>query len=114
DRYARNKAMSEAEVLALRQRVSDGMLSKLDAYLKGVETSVLPKSVLGDAIGYLRRQWAGLRTFLGDGRLSLDNNFSERQIRQVVIGRKNYMFCGSEEGARRAAILYSLVCTCKI
>ena len=46
--------------------------------------------------------------------MSLDNNFSERQIRQVVIGRKNYMFCGSEEGARRAAILYSLVCTCKV
>ena len=114
DRYARHKKMSEAEVLGLRERVSGGMLSKLDAYLKGIETSVLPKSALGEAIGYLRRHWAGFRTFLGDGRLSLDNNFSERQIRQVVIGRKNYMFCGSEEGARRAAILYSLVCTCKI
>lgn len=114
DRYAHFHKMSEAEILALRRRVSEGMLSKLDSYLKGIETSVLPKSSLGEAIGYLRRHWAGFRTFLGDGRLSLSNNFSERQIRQVVIGRKNYMFCGSEEGARRAAILYSLVCTCKV
>lgn len=114
DRYARHKNMSEAEVLALRKRVSEGMLSKLDADLKEIEISVLPKSALGEAIGYLRRHWDGFRAFIGDGRLSLDNNFSERQIRQVVIGRKNYLFCGSEEGARRAAILYSLVCTCKI
>lgn len=114
DRYARNKNMCDKEVFALRERVSDGILSKLEAYLKRIETYVLPKSALGDAIGYLRRHWAGFRTFLGDGRLSLDNNFSERQIRQVVIGRKNYMFCGSEDGARRAANLYSLVCTCKI
>ena len=114
DRFARFKAMGEADVLALRKRVSDGMLSKLEAYLKGIETFVLPKSGMGEAIGYLRRHWTGFRTFLSDGRLSLDNNFSERQIRQVVIGRKNYMFCGSEEGARRAAILYSLVCTCRI
>lgn len=114
ERYARNKNMGEAEVRALRNRVSEVMLLKLDAYLKTIETFVLPKSALGEAIGYLRRHWTGFRAFLGDGRLSLDNNFSERQIRQVVIGRKNYLFCGSEDGARRAAILYSLVCTCKI
>lgn len=113
ERYAKSKRMGDAQVLELRERLSGRMLEKLDAYLKGIETSVLPKSALGEAIGYLRRHWAGFRTFLGDGRLSLDNNFSERQIRQVVIRRKNYLFCGSEEGARRAAFLYSLVCTCR-
>lgn len=114
ERYAKSKNLGEAKVLGVRERLSSRMLEKLDAYLKGIEISVLPKSALGEAMGYLRRHQAGLRAFLFDGRLALDNNFSERQIRQVVIGRKNYLFCGSEEGARRAAVLYSLVCTCKI
>jgi hypothetical protein len=114
DRYARHNKMNAENVLKLRERVSTGMLTRLDAYLKKIEATVLPKSALGEAIGYLRRHWAGFNAFLCDGQVSLDNNFSERQIRQVVIGRKNYLFCGSEEGARRAAILYSLACTCKI
>jgi hypothetical protein len=114
DRYARAKGMDAAGVKALRDRVSGRILTGLDGYLRSIETSVLPKSAMGQAIGYLRGHWVGFRAFLAQGDLSLDNNFSERQIRQVVIGRRNYFFCGSEEGARRAAVLYSLVCTCRI
>jgi hypothetical protein len=51
--------------------------------------------------------------YLEDGDLAIDNNASERALRRVVTGRKNWLFCGSDEGGRRAAILYSVVATCK-
>lgn len=114
DRYARTKGMDVEAFKALREDLSGRILRGLEGYLRSIETSVLPKSALGEAMGYLRGHWDGFRTFLGDGRLSLDNNFSERQIRPVVIGRRNYFFCGSEDGARRAAILYSLAATCRL
>ncbi len=114
DRYARAKGADAKVTLELRNRASAGILEALKRYLKKIGPYVLPESALGKAIGYVDKRWEGFSTFLTDGRLSLDNNFSERQIRQVVLGRRNYHFAGSEEGARRAAILYSLVCTCKI
>ena len=114
DRYARAKAADAKVTLELRQRVSAGILASLKGYLKKIGPFVLPQNALGEAIGYVDKRWDGFSTFLTDGRLSLDNNFSERQIRQVVLGRRNYHFAGSEDGARRGAILYSLVCTCKI
>ena len=56
----------------------------------------------------------GLRTFLDDSRLCLDNNLSERNLRAVVVGRKNWLFAGSDEGARRAAIFYSIIASCRL
>ncbi len=114
ERYAKKKAMSEEDVKTVRLNQSRRILESLKAYVKKMEIEVLPKSALGQAIGYLNSQWEGLKTFLWDGRLEMTNNLSERQIRQVVIGRKNYLFCGSEDGARRAAILYTLVGSCKL
>jgi transposase len=114
DRYARVKAADAQATPVLRGRVSTGILAALKGYLKKIGPFVLPQSALGEAIAYVDKRWEGFSTFLTDGRLSLDNNFSERQIRQVVLGRRNHHFAGSEEGARRAAILYSLVCSCKI
>jgi hypothetical protein len=114
DRYARAKGMDAEGIKALREDLSERILRGLEEYLRSIETKVLPKSALGEAMGYLRGHWDGFRTVLAHGSLSLDNNFSERQIRPVVIGRRNYFFCGSEDGARRAAILYSLAATCRL
>ena len=61
---------------------------------------------------YLLNHWAALSRFLDDGRLVLDNNGTERQLRAVALGRKNYLFAGSHDAARRAAVLYSLLRTC--
>jgi transposase len=58
------------------------------------------------------RQWAPLTRYLDDGRLEIDNNRVECQMRTGAVGRKNWMFAGSAERGRRAAIIYSLVCTC--
>lgn len=67
---------------------------------------------LGDAIGYTLRQWDALTRYLDDGRFAIYNNRVERQMRTVAVGRKNWMFAGSDAGAMRAATIYSLVCTC--
>jgi hypothetical protein len=75
---------------------------------------VLPQSPIAEAIGYARNQWGALTRFLDDARLKLDNNTAERQLRRVAIGRKNWLFAGSEGGAERACVLYSLLATCKL
>ena len=75
---------------------------------------MLPKSPIGKAITYSLNQWEALNRYVDDPMLEIDNNLSERILRMVVIGRKNYMFAGSEAGAWRAAIIYSLVASCKL
>ena len=80
--------------------------------LEALRPHVLPKSPMGDAIGYALRQWSPLKRFLDDGLVAIDNNRVERQMRTVAVGRKKWMFAGSVEGGHRAATIYSLVCTC--
>lgn len=95
-----------------RQLESKPLLDRMKPWLVALKPTVLPKSRMGDAIGYTLRQWDPLTRFLDDGRLDIDNNRVERQMRSVAVGRKNWMFAGSAEGGRRAATIYSLVCTC--
>jgi len=74
---------------------------------------VIPKSKTGIAIAYCLNQWKKLNNFLLDGRLEIDNNRSERSIKSVVIGRKNFLFSNTPKGAKASAIIYSLVETAK-
>jgi hypothetical protein len=78
-----------------------------------LQPTVLPKSPLGEALGYALRNRDALLRYLEDGRLEIDNNGAERAIKPLVLGRKNWLFCGSEAAAHRAAVLLSLVQTCK-
>lgn len=91
--------------LELSKPVLDAFLS----WLKIQEQKVLPKSGLGQAITYCLNQWDKLVVFLEDGRLEIDNNRSERSIKPVVIGRKNWLFSNTPQGARASAIIYSIV-----
>ena len=94
------------------------MPTSTDASFASMGLSAVPcqlrrtQSPMGDAINYTLRQWDTLVRYLDDGRLEIDNNRVERQMRSVAVGRKNWMFAGSAEGARRAATAYSLVGTC--
>jgi transposase len=99
---------------ALRQQQSVPLLATIETLRHQLAQAVLPKSPLGDAIRYLTNQWAALQRFVEDGRLAIDNNRAENQLRTVAVGRKNWLFAGSFEGARRAALLYSLVQSCKL
>ena len=91
----------------LRQTRAVPLLAQLDTQRRALAAQVLPKSPLGDALRYLDRQWDVLQRYVRDGRLLIDNNNAERQLRTVAVGRKTWLFAGSLEGAHRAAFLYS-------
>ena len=111
----RIQALSEAFAARkqLREAVSKIVLEKIDEWLKARIADTLPKSPLGQAIGYARNQWKALQRYVEDGALEADNNTAENALRPIALGRKNYLFVGSEHGGRRAAILYSLIRTCE-
>jgi len=98
----------------VRQAESVPLLTRIAAECDQLSRLVLPKSPLGDALRYLTNQWSALQRFVEDGRLAIDNNRAENQLRVVAVGRKNWLFAGSFEGARRTALLYSLVQSCKL
>jgi hypothetical protein len=98
----------------LRAEKSRPILERIKEKLDAWSISVLPKSPVGQAVSYARNQWQALMRFLENGILEVDNNISERVLRMVAIGRKNWMFAGSDEGGRRAAVIYSLVASCKL
>lgn len=98
----------------LRQERSQPELDKLKRWILQTQQTEPPKSSMSKANCYVLNQWEALTRFVEDGRLSLDNNLTEQQMRAVAMGRRNFLFCGSHEGARRAAVLYSLVRTCAL
>jgi hypothetical protein len=101
-------------LLAWRQRHARRRLTQLRAELDRLSLVVLPRSALGEALGYTLNNWQALTRYTEAPFLAIDNNHSERHIKQLVIGRKNWMFLGSEAGAENAALLYSLVVSCKL
>lgn len=74
--------------------------------------SVLPKSAMGQAIGYVLNQWDALSVYATDGDLAIDNNAAENALRRIAIGRKNWLFVGSNTGGHTAAVLFSLIASC--
>lgn len=114
ERFARNQRLSYQERLALRRENALPIMTEMRAWLDREKLQVLPKSLLGKAIGYMLTFWDRLLLYLEDGRFEIDNNLVENAIRPVALGRKNYLFAGSHDGAERAAILYSLISTAKL
>ena len=96
----------------LRMERSAPVLEKLKRWYVATRTSEPPSADLAKAAGYVLNHWEALTRFVNDGRISLDNNFCEQQLRDIALGRKNYLFAGSHDAARRAAALYSLTRTC--
>ena len=86
----------------------------MENWLKDNLQQVLPKSAIGEAIAYTLKLWPRLVRYTDQGRFQIDNNLIENSIRPVALGRKNYLFAGSHNAAQQAAIIYSLLATCKI
>ncbi len=96
--------------LALRQREAIPIWQRMQAWLDRDDVKrLLPKSGIGQAVSYLRNQWTSLQLYLHDGRLPIDNNQSERTIRPLTIGRKNWLFLGSATAAPGRMKLFSIV-----
>ena len=96
-----------------RRESSLPILDQFHAWLEGARHRVLPKSPMGQAIGYVLPRWEGLKRYCEEGELSIDNNLAERTLRACAIGRKNWTFLGNDHGGRVAAILYSFTASCK-
>jgi transposase len=99
---------------AMRQAEAKPTLRQMALLGRQMAPDVLPKSALGEALTYLRKPARYVFQYIRDGRLEIDNNGAERQLRGVAIGRKDWLFAGSMKGLRRAALLYSLVQSCKL
>ena len=105
--------MTYAQRKELREEQSVPVLNELRNWLEETYKEALPKSKFSLALGYSLHSWERLTRYLEDGRYEIDNNWVENAIRPVALGRKNYLFAGSHDAARRAAIIYSLLNTCK-
>jgi transposase len=102
------------ERLELRRQRSAPVLKDLGAWIAEMSKSVPPKSPLGKALTYATNQWRPLTRFLEDGRLEIHNNACERALRRIAVGRNNWLFAGSDAGAERAAVIYTVVGTCRL
>lgn len=107
------KQLHEAQRHSQRQQRAKPVLDRIHGYLREIEVQALPKSPLGQAITYALNQWQALNRYIEHGALEIDNNGAERAIKPIVLGRKNWLFIGSEAAAHRTCVLLTLVNTCK-
>jgi len=107
------KDASVEERLQLRQQQSAPLLAQLREQLLSWKEQLLPKHPMAEAVNYALGQWTELNVFCTDGAVSIDNNVSEREMKRVVLNRKNSLFVGNPRGGRTAAILASLTSTCR-
>lgn len=105
--------MTFEERYLYRLEKAPSILQRIHDWLTTYAPKTPPKRALGQAIQYALNAWEPLQTFLEDGRIEIDNNRAERAIRVIVIGRNNFLFVGSPRGGKTAAILFSVVETCK-
>lgn len=110
---AREDELSAMQRYELRLSEALPVLNELGKWIVQTYKEVIPKSPIGQAVVYCLPRWDNLLNYLHDGSLEIDNNRAENAIRPIALGRKNYLFAGSERGAQRAAMFYSFFATCK-
>lgn len=114
EREAKDQKLDAEGRKALREQKAKPLLAELEGWLAAMAPRAAPKSPLGAAIGYAQNRWPALLRYLADGRLEVDNGEVERIIRIVALGRRNYLFAGSDAGAERAAIVYTVLVTARL
>jgi transposase len=110
---ARENKLPPEEIKKLREEKSRPAIEDFRRWLDSKVHHVAPKSLLGKAIRYALNDWPKLLVYLQDGRIPIDNNLVENAIRPFVVGRKNWLFSGSPDGAKASAAFYSLIETAK-
>jgi len=113
ERTAKEDNYTSKQRHKLRLDKSLPILNELGKWMAEIYKTELPKSPIGEALTYCIPRWDNLMAYLHDGSLEIDNNLAENAIRPIALGRKNYLFAGSERGAERAAMFYSFFGTCK-
>ena len=99
---------------AIRQKFSAPVIAALESWLREQRAKLSRSNDLARAIDYVLKRWTAFTRFLDDGRVCLSNNAAERALRGIALGRKSWLFAGSDRGGRRAAAIYSLIVTAKL
>jgi len=105
---------SAAERLAVRQTKSSPLVADLEAWMRSERPKLSRGNDLAKAMDYMLKRWTAFSRFLDDGRICLTNNAAERALRPAALGRKAWLFCGSDRGGERAAMMFSLIATAKL
>ena len=111
---ADDKGLSAEERKEQRRKISYPTILMFEKWIEETYAKVLPKSRLGESLAYAYSLLPRLSRYVNDGRINIDNNLIENAIRPLALGRKNYLFCGNDASAYRAAIVYSLIGTCRV
>jgi hypothetical protein len=114
ERTCKEQGLDATQIYEVRQKQSLPILIELGTWMKEQYAQVLQRGVIGDALAYSIKRWDRLMIYTSNGILNIDNNPVENSIRPVALGRKNYLFAGSHEAAKRSGMLYSLLGTCKM
>src|SRR5580692_4292363 len=114
EKRARRSGIVGEDLRLLREHASKPVLERLHEYLKRIREEVLPKSEAGQAVAYALKNWTALTRYLEDGVLSIDNNHTERSLRDIAVGRNNWTFVGSDRGGKTMAVLRSFVASCEL
>ena len=99
---------------AVRQELSAPLVVDLEAWMREQRAKLSRGNDVAKAMEYMLKRWSAFTRFLDDGRICLSNNAAERGVRGIALGRKSWLFCGSDRGGQRAAIMYSLIVTAKM
>src|SRR2546423_2857102 len=99
---------------AVRQELSASLVADLEAWMREQRAKLSRRNDVAKAMDYMLKRWSAFTRFLDDGRICLSNNAAERGVRGIALGRKSWLFCGSDRGGERAAIMYSLIVTAKM
>ncbi|HUL12363.1 MAG TPA: IS66 family transposase, partial [Methylococcaceae bacterium] len=105
---------SATERLAVRQQLSVPLVAELADWMTAARARLSPHDDAGKAMNYMLNRWPAFTRFLDDGRICLTNNAAERALRGIALGRKAWLFAGSDRGGQRAAKMYSLIVTAKM
>ena len=112
ERGATANGFDDTQRLLMRRELSVVILEQFHAWLEQERSAVVPKSPMAEALGYALNNWSALVRYTEAGFLAIDNNVAEREMKRIAIGRKNWLFVGSANGGRTAAVLFSFTSTC--
>lgn len=110
---AEERKLSFKERAQLRTKLAEPIILSLEKWMEKTYSTVLPKSLMGQAIAYSYSIWPRMKHYLKEGRLNIDNNLAENAIRPIALSRKNFLFCGNHQAAENTAMICSLLASCK-
>ena len=97
----------------VRQELSAPLVTDLETWMREQRAKLSRSNDVAKAMDYMLKRWSAFTRFLDDGRICLSNNAAERAVRGIALGRKSWLFCGSDRGGERAALMYSLIVTAR-